>query len=93
MHILLIKLRLQIPHAQSLKDKRQQIKSLKDKLSSRLNASVAEVDALDNWQLAILAVCMVSNEKSYLDKQYSLVESMALDYTELELIDISREWL
>jgi len=93
MHILLIQLRLQIPLAQSLKDKRQQIKSLKDKLSSRFNASVAEVDALDNWQLAVLALCMVSNDKSYLDKQYSLVESMALDYTELELIDISRDWL
>lgn len=93
MHVLLIKISLQIPYAHSLKDKRSQIKSLKDRLSSRFNASVAEIDALDNWQQAVMGVCMVSNERSYLDKQYSLVEAMVLDYTELQLINMTREWL
>ena len=93
MHVLLIKLRLKIPYAHSLKDKRRQIKSLKDRLSSRFNASVAEIDALDNWQQAVMGVCMISNDKTYLDKQYSLVEALVLEYTELELIDVTREWL
>lgn len=93
MHVLLIKLDLQIPYAHSLKDKRSQIKSLKDRLSSRFNASVAEIDALDNWQQAIMGVCMISNDRSYLDKQYSLVETLVLEYTELALINITREWL
>ncbi len=93
MHILLIKLDLKITHARSLKDKRSQIKSLKDRLSSRFNASVAEIDALDSWQQAVMGVCMISNDKSYLDKQYSLVETMVLEYTELELINMTREWL
>ena len=93
MHVLLIKLTLQIPDAHSLKDKRRQIKSLKDRLSSRFNASVAEVDALDNWQQAVMGVCIISNDRSYLDKQYSLVETLVLEYTELELINMTREWL
>ena len=93
MHVLLIKISLQIPYAHSLKDKRSQIKSLKDRLSSRFNASVAEVDALDKWQQAVMAVCMVSNDRSYLDKQYSLVEAMVLEYTELQLTNMTREWL
>jgi uncharacterized protein YlxP (DUF503 family) len=93
MHVLLIKLSLQIPHAHSLKDKRSQIKSLKDRLNSRFNASVAEIDALDNRQQAIIAVCMISNDKSYLDKQYSLIETLVLEYTELALINMTREWL
>lgn len=93
MHILFIKLDLKITHARSLKDKRSQIKSLKDRISSRFNASVAEIDALDNWQQAVMGVCMISNDKSYLDKQYSLVETMVLEYTELELIKMTREWL
>lgn len=93
MHVLLIKLRLKIPQAHSLKDKRRQIKSLKDRLSSRFNASVAEIDMLDNWQQAVMGVCMVSNDKSYLDKQYSLVEALVLECTELEIIDMNREWL
>ncbi len=93
MHVLLIKLSLQIPNAHSLKDKRRQIRSLKDRLSSRFNVSVAEIDALDNWQKAVIGVCMISNDKSYLDKQYSLVETLVLEYTELELVNMTREWL
>ena len=93
MHVLLIKLSLRIPNAHSLKDKRSQVKSLKDRLGNRLNASIAEVDALDNWQQAVIGVCMISNDKSYLDKQYSLVETLVLEYTELELINVTREWL
>ena len=93
MHVLLIKLDLKITHARSLKDKRSQIKSLKDRISSRFNASVAEIDALDNWQQAVIGVCMLSNDRSYLDKQYSLVETMVLEYNELELISMTREWL
>ena len=93
MHVLLIKLSLHIPYAHSLKDKRRQIKSLKDRLSNRFNASVAEIDALDNWQLAVMGVCMISSDKTYLNAQYSLVEALALEYTELELINVSREWL
>lgn len=93
MHVLLIKIDLQIPHAHSLKDKRSQIKSLKDRISSRFNASVAEIDALDNWNRAVIGVCMVSNDKSYLDKQYSLVEATVLEYTDLVTVNMSREWL
>lgn len=93
MHILLIKLNLHIPNAHSLKEKRKQIKSLKDRLSSRFNASVAEVDLLDSWQNSVLALCLLSLDKSYLDKQFSLIESVVLDYVELELISADREWL
>ncbi len=93
MHILLMQLNLQIPNAHSLKDKRRQIKSLKDRLSSRFNASVAEVDKLDNWHQSVIALCLVSNDKSYLDKQYSLIENIVLEYSELELLSIDRQWL
>ncbi len=93
MHILLIQLTLQIPMAHSLKDKRRQIKSLKDRIAQRVNASVAEVGELDNWQSAELAICMVSNDKSRLDSQYSLIEALVLEYHELELRQIQRQWL
>ena len=93
MHVLLIKFNLQIPNSHSLKDKRRQIKSLKDRLGNRFNASIAEIDALDSWQQAVLGVCMISKDKSYLDKQYSLVEALVLEYTELELANMTREWL
>lgn len=93
MHTLLIILDLKIPYSHSLKEKRSQIKSLKDRLGSRFNASVAEIDALDNWQQAIIGICMISNDRSYLDRQYSLIETQVLEYTELELITMTRQWL
>ncbi len=93
MHVLLMKISLQIPNAHSLKDKRRQIKSLKDRLGNRFNASIAEINALDNWQQAVLGVCMISKDKSYLDKQYNKVETLVLEYTELELLNMTREWL
>ncbi len=60
---------------------------------SRFNASVAEVDFLDNWKRSVLAVCMISNDRSYLDQQFSLLEARVLEYTELELLSMDREWL
>jgi len=93
MHILLITLELSIPLAHSLKDKRSQIKSLKDRISHRFNVSIAEVDFQDDWQRSTLGICMISNEKTYLDKQYSLIESMVIDFSGLEITQIKREWV
>jgi len=93
MHVLMIRLDLQIPCSHSLKQKRSQVKSLKDRLSSRFNASVAEIDAQDNWQHAVIGICMLSSDKPYLDKQYSLIETLVLEYTELELVNMTRQWL
>jgi uncharacterized protein YlxP (DUF503 family) len=39
-----------IPESQSLKDKRQVLLSLKDRLREKFNLSVAEVDGQDLWQ-------------------------------------------
>ena len=58
--------RLLIREARTLKDKRQVVKSIKDRLRNGFNVSVAEVDALDNRQLAVLGMVMVSNEAHHL---------------------------
>ncbi len=57
-----LRVRLLIREARTLKDKRQVIKSIKDRLHNGFNVSVAEVAALDNRQLAELGLAMVSNE-------------------------------
>ena len=65
-HIALLTLDLFIPEAQSLKDKRRVLKSLKDRLRQNYNVSVAEVGALDKWQRAVLALTAVSNDHDQL---------------------------
>ena len=93
MHILLIVLTLHIPGSHSLKDKRRHIKSLKDRIASRFNASVSEVGELEQWQHSELAICMVSNDKVYLDKQYKLIEQLATQVADIEITRIQHEWL
>jgi uncharacterized protein len=61
-----LQVRLLLREARSLKDKRQVIKSIKDRLHNEFNVSVAEVDELDNRQLAVLGIAMVSNEAHHL---------------------------
>ncbi|NQU75609.1 MAG: DUF503 domain-containing protein [Planctomycetes bacterium] len=58
-------LELMIGDATSLKDKRRVVKSFKDRLRSRHNVSVAEVDFLDSHRHAGLAVAMVGNDARY----------------------------
>jgi uncharacterized protein YlxP (DUF503 family) len=57
-----LRVRLLLREARSLKDKRQVVKSIKDRLRNHFNVSVAEIEALDNRRLAVLGLAMVSNE-------------------------------
>ena len=57
-----LRVRLLIRQARSLKDKRQVVKSIKDRLHNEFNVSVAEIEEQDNRQLAVLGIAMVSNE-------------------------------
>src|SRR3954447_23219696 len=61
-----LRVRLLIREARTLKDKRQVVKSIKDKLHNHFNVSVAEVEAQDNRQLAVLGMAMVSNEAHHI---------------------------
>jgi uncharacterized protein len=61
-----LKVRLLIREARTLKDKRQVVKSIKDRLRNNFNVSVAEVAEQDNRQLAVLGIGMVSNEAHHL---------------------------
>jgi hypothetical protein len=62
-----LRIRLGLYEARSLKDKRRVTKSLKDRLSARHNVSVAEVDDLEHWQAATFGVAMVANETRFVE--------------------------
>lgn len=91
--ICVISLVLHIPMSHSLKDKRKHVKSLKERIKNRFNASVAEIAALDDWQRAVIGISMISNDRRYLEKQYSLIENYVLETKGIELLSINSEWL
>jgi uncharacterized protein len=69
-----------IPDGHSLKDKRQVLLSLKDRLRDKFNVSVAEVGDQELWQRAVLGIACVANEGSYvnqvLDSALNLIRSV-----------------
>jgi uncharacterized protein YlxP (DUF503 family) len=65
---------LSIPHAQSIKDRRQVVRSLKDKLRHGFNVSVAELDDASLWNRATLGVVAISGSADYLNGQVREVD-------------------
>jgi uncharacterized protein len=65
---------LAIPHAQSIKDRRQVVRSLKDKLRHGFNVSVAELDDAALWNRATLGIVAISGSADYLNGQMTEVD-------------------
>jgi uncharacterized protein YlxP (DUF503 family) len=57
----------------SLKQKRSIVKSLVERLKSRFNISVSEVDHQDVYTSAIIGVAVVTNEKQFVDRQFDKI--------------------
>jgi uncharacterized protein YlxP (DUF503 family) len=70
-------LELRIEHAQSLKDRRQVVRSLKDQLKQGFNISVAEMDEAVTWQSATIGVVAISGSRDYLHGLIEEVERAA----------------
>ena len=77
MPIAYLTLELRIEGAHSLKDKRQAVRSLKDRLRNSFNVSVAEIETTDLWQRATIGVVSISDSRDYLDGLMNNVEREA----------------
>ena len=69
---------LRIEHAQSLKDKRQVVRSLKDRLRAHFNVATAELDSSDLWNRATIGIVSISDSRDYLDGLMKNVERQAM---------------
>jgi uncharacterized protein len=77
MPIAQLTLELRIEHAQSLKDRRQVVRSMKDQLRQAFNVSIAEMDEAVSWQSATLGIVAISHSRSYLHGLIEEVERAA----------------
>ncbi|MCK4648296.1 DUF503 domain-containing protein [bacterium] len=67
------RIELHIPEVNSLKGKRQIIKSIKERIRNRFNVSIAEIEKQDLWQRATLGLACVTNEKAQANRILSKV--------------------
>ena len=86
-------LEVRIEESHSLKDRRQVVKSLKDRLRHSFNVSVAEIDGEGTWQRATIAVATVSGSRSRAEAVLQAVERQASDQLGRMLVDVTLEWL
>ena len=68
MSVGLLTLELHLAEAQSLKDKRQVLRSLKDRLRAHFNVAVAELDFEDTWQRSVIGVVTLANEDHHVEE-------------------------
>jgi uncharacterized protein YlxP (DUF503 family) len=67
LHIGVLQFTLEIPYAESLKDKRSVIKALRDRLRRSFNVSVAEIDDLDVCTVATLGAVVAGSDIPHLN--------------------------
>jgi uncharacterized protein YlxP (DUF503 family) len=77
MHVGVMRLVLEIPGARSLKDKRQVVRSFKERVKSRLSISIAEVGHQDKLQRATFGVAVVSEDAALCEELLGRVTSLA----------------
>lgn len=94
MYIGVLQFSMTIPHAESLKDKRSVVKSLKERLRQKYNIAIAETEDLDEWTYATFGVATVGNDakrlNSVLDRVVDVLETWRDATLEAHQIEIVR---
>jgi hypothetical protein len=90
----LLTLEMHLPQARSLKDKRQVLRSVKDRLRARHNVAVSELeDGADLWQRASLAVVSVASRRDVLENLFESIVREVEGQIPGHLVETGREFL
>lgn len=89
----LLRVELRIGDSESLKDKRQALRSLKDRLRQAFNISIAETADQDLWQRAEFGIACVGTETVGVNRVLNLVVEQIERDRHVELSDYQIEML
>jgi uncharacterized protein YlxP (DUF503 family) len=88
------RLTLRLPENDSLKGKRQLVKSITARVRNKYNVSIAEIDDNESWQIVSLGISCVSNSTRHADEMLSnVVKFIASSRLDAELLDYEIEML
>jgi uncharacterized protein YlxP (DUF503 family) len=82
---------IHLPESGSLKNKRQLVKGVKDRVKNKFNVSIAEVGHNDLWQRATIGVSVVANDKKFANQVLSKVVEQINKENGLQILDYSIE--
>ena len=84
---------LHFPDNRSLKEKRQILRGMKERVRQRFNVSIAEVDGLDLWQRVTLGVSCVSTDRRQVNRTLDQVVQYLERFPQVEVLDYRIEML
>ncbi len=87
MHVGTLRVRLLVRESRTLKDKRQVVRSIKDRLHNEFNVSIAEVESLDHRQLIVFGLAMVSNEAGHIRSAFDAIVKALRVHPVAEFLD------
>ena len=87
-----VRLELELPFSSSLKDKRQTLRSLKDRLR-RKNVSVVESENQDLWQRATVEIALAAVSRGAAEEKREELRRTLLNYEELSILEWREEFM
>ncbi len=86
-------LRLRIPAARSLKDKRAALRPVLDRARARLPVSVAETGDQDDLRFATIGVAVAASSPSRAEAAVDELERLVWSRPDLDVVEVTRRWL
>ncbi len=91
-HVGVLYVDLFIPEAQSLKEKRWVLKSIKARIRGKFNLSVAEIGGMDKWQKSILGFCVIGNDRRYINGTLDSLLLFLESVTQVQILNHQMEF-
>ncbi len=87
----IVKVKIYISFAQSLKEKRAIVKSICSKVRNKFNVSIAEVEDQDIHKNIVIGISLVSNNKRIIDSQIDKILNYIETLVPGDIINVERE--
>jgi uncharacterized protein len=75
-----------LPGSHSLKEKRKQLNSFRDRLRKKYNVSFAELDFQDKWQRSKIGIITINNKQHMVEKILNSIIREAEDRIDGEIL-------
>lgn len=83
----IVRVDLHLPGSRSLKDKRQVVRSMKERIRERVHASVAEVEYQDLWQRAALGIAVVAEDGAQVHELLNSARHIVESFMQAQVLD------
>ncbi len=92
MHVLIARIELHLPVAQSLKAKRSALVPILRHLDQQSGVAASEVDFHDKWQRAAIGMALVGATVSHLEQTLDAMERYLWSRPDVEVIEVATSW-